>query len=143
MSGDTFTPLVPFFLGFLLRGVQLRVRGGFELQDLFDRLDVGVLIFDLRLEERLLFFRGLGLGFKQRLERQRRARSGLTLSIEKSSTEPCVRGSIVTADIRPTVVLSRALAARKNWLRNWCSGGREQPTTSRVTGTSKAPLRSS
>ena len=42
---------------------------------------------------------------------------------------PCSRGSISTADMRPTVVLSRPRAARKNCVRNCCSGGREQLMT--------------
>ena len=56
----------------------------------------------------------------------------------KSSTEPCVRGSSVTADIIATLALSRERAARKNWLSICCSGGREQAASSSATAISRS-----
>ena len=49
MRGDAFAPLVPLVLGLLLRRRELGVGFVcFDLQDFLDRLDVGVLILDLR-----------------------------------------------------------------------------------------------
>ena len=60
--------------------------------------------------------------------------SGPTLVIEKSSTVPFSRGSRTTADIIARVVLSRALAARKNCVSCCCSGGREQAAAINARG---------
>src|SRR5437764_6078287 len=45
--------------------------------------------------------------------------------------EPSVRGSKFTADISPMVVLSRTRAARKNWVRMFCSTGVEPHATNK------------
>ena len=99
----------------------------FDLQDLLDRLQVGVwyAIFvpwnSASACSRLV--RGFNSGLKVsgvRAARRRRSRS--------RSPRPCParadRSSPPTSS--PTVVLSRARAARKNCVRNCCSGGREQ-----------------
>ena len=103
MGGDAFTPLVPFRFRLLQRRRQLRVRLRLELQHLFDRLDVGVLILDLRGEERLLFLAGLRFGLEQRLERQRRA----LLVADAGDLE------IIHRALRPRIDLHRRHAAHR------------------------------
>src|SRR5688572_11797716 len=46
--------------------------------------------------------------------------------MSKSLTSPCLSGWNSTADIIATDALSRARAARKNWLRKACSDGRDE-----------------
>ncbi len=107
---DLLAPLVPLGLHLGLRGRQLGVRVPFELEDFFDRLDVGVLVLDLGLQELGFVGAGLVLGLEQRLEgRAASRRSSLMLVMEKLSTEPCSRGSSSTADMRAVVALSAGL----------------------------------
>src|SRR3954469_23980368 len=55
------------------------------------------------------------------------------LSILNCWMAPSVRGSKFTADMSPMVVLSRTRAARKNWVRMFCSTGVEPHATKKRT----------